>query len=83
MRRDPIYCRVCGLSVDPKEDILFGAFGKPLFAVHRGKCEQTVNNGVSLVGRTFRGLLQQKAPRAAMVLETVIAASRKVQDGQR
>ncbi len=82
MAQEPIYCRVCGLPVDPKEDILFGAWGKPLFAAHRGKCEQTVNNGVSLVGRTFRGLLMEKAPRAAVLLETVISASRKVQDGK-
>ena len=74
---DPIYCRVCGLPVDPKKDVLFGALGKPLFAVHAGRCQNTVHDGVGLVGRTLRGLLHQKAPQAAAVLETVVAAATK------
>jgi len=81
VKHDPIYCRVCGLPVDPEKDILFGAFGKPLFAAHAGKCASTVHNGVGLVGRTLRGLIHHKSPKAGAVLETIISAAQKANHG--
>lgn len=76
LERPAIRCKVCGLAVDPKVDVLFGAIGRPLFAAHAGACSDFVRSGTKVVGNTLRGLLMLKAPRAVAMLDSIVAAVR-------
>lgn len=65
------YCKICGLPVDPKVDVAFGAKGKVLFAAHRGKCEDTVRASIGGARTVAETLLRVKAPRLHAALSAV------------
>jgi hypothetical protein len=75
----PIYCRICGEAVNPRDDVMFGAAGHPLFAAHAGDCEAKVRQGVGLISQTLQGLVRQKAPRVSELLGTVVRLAGQVQ----
>ena len=80
-------CPICMRPLPAHQDSikLFGAGGRPLFAVHRERCAELVEAGcyvgsVALLAKG-RSLLAHRAPILSAIVERY-AASRRTQVGQ-
>jgi len=72
------HCKVCGEAVDPSEDVLFGALGRPLFAAHSGVCADQVRKGAKFAFDVTTTLLQKKAPDAVRVFGSLVTLAKQL-----
>ena len=73
-------CKVCGRPVAPQEVVSFGAFGTPLFVVHKGACSELVRSGTQAAGKLTRLALQAKKPALFDRLGKFVRLAQQIQD---